>query len=281
MTDESTTATSGAGADTPAEPKNDIQAAAQEVAQPEVKEEPQQPDEEAQKQEEERRGNRTKRYIQRLQDEARQLREQLAAVQTRPVERQATQNTDRGPQLEDFDYDMSAWSTARDAWVIEQAGKRITEQQKQAEEQRRQQEITTSYAQRADEFAATHEDFDEVVGSIAYPLHASLQAAIQAHPRGPEIAYHLGNNDDDAFQLASVQPQLAAAAVERLAARLSAAPAAPQPTALTTQAAPAKPITQAPPPPPTVGGRAATEVPPHKLTDDEWYRRERERTRKR
>jgi hypothetical protein len=102
---------------------------------------------------------------------------------------------------------------------------------------------------------------------------------------GPEIAYHLGNNDDDAFQLASIQPHLAAAAVDRLAKRLLAAheapgiaaPAAPIPTP--SRIAP--PVSKAPAPLPSVGGRSPVATPPEKMTDDQWYAQDREKRRKR
>jgi hypothetical protein len=101
-----------------------------------------------------------------------------------------------------------------------------------------------------------------------------------AHENGPLIAYHLANDDEALFHIASIRPELQAAAVERLAARLSAAqqPADAPPVAI---APPIKPITQAPPPPPRVGGRAVAETPAEKLTDDDWYRADREKRRKR
>ena len=62
-----------------------------------------------------------------------------------------------------------------------------------------------------------------------------------------------------------------AAAVERLASRLTAAPQAPQ---TPTNPINPKPVSKAPAPAPTVSGRSPTEVPPEKLTDDEWFKRE-------
>lgn len=266
-------------------PKNDAEAAA-------IEQQPAptpNPDDaakaEAERAEGERKRNRTSRYIERLQAERAEMARELAELRARQ-QSAAPQNAprqtarDSGPKLEDFNYDLDAYQAARDAYVIEQARTGFTEQQQQAEAQRRERETWTTYEQRVAEFADEHPDFLEVVGSIAYPLPLELQAVIAAHPQGPQLAYHLGNNDDEAFQLASIQPHLAAAAVDRLAARLSAAPpASTQPVA--PAAPPAKPISQAPPPPPTVGARATTETPAEKLTDDQWYERERAKRRKR
>jgi len=94
--------------------------------------------------------------------------------------------------------------------------------------------------------------------------------AIKAHERGPEIAYHIATNDDALFEIANVRPELLGIAVDRIAKRL----AAPQRTA--QQPAQHKPITQAPPPPQSVSTRNVVDTPPEKLTDAEWYARERE-----
>lgn len=276
MSELDTTADSGAGAAAPAELQTQ-DAITPAVADPAA----QTPDPAAEeaKQAEEKRKNRTREYIQRLNRENAELRawraqqEQAAQAQPRTPPQASP---DRPPQLEDFAYDMTAWQEANAQWAFAQARRGLSEETQQAEYARQQQQTLAAYYQRAAEFAEARPDFEAVVGSIQYPLHDALQAAIAAHPKGPELAYHLGLNDDDAFQLASIQPHLAAAAVERLAARLSAAPAAKQPTAPTP-----RPITQAPAPVPTVGGRSPTEVPEEKLTDEQWLARERERDRSR
>lgn len=275
MSDTTNTADSGAGAPAPAQsPPNDAHASQHIEKQGQEAAPPTDADAEQAKQEKQR--NRTKAYIDRLNRENAELRAWKAQQENRQQQPPSNAPAQRqgAPRLEDFDFDHNAYQQARDQWVIDQAKTSLTEETRKAEEARKQQDTMVAYYQRANEFAADHPDFEEVVGSIAYPLHDALQAAIAAHPNGPQIAYHLGNNDDEAFALASIQPHLAAAAVQRLAARLSAAPAAPAVPALNT-----KPITQAPAPPPTVGGRAVADVPDDKLTDEEWFRRERERER--
>jgi hypothetical protein len=279
------TATSGAGDVVPAatqDPKADAAALRPQAAPPEPTEptaEQKAAEQEAARQADEKKRNRTKSYIDRINAERSELQRRVAELESRqsptqPAAQQQThQQADAGPSLEQYGYDLNAWTQARDAWVLQQAEQRFTTTTQQRAEQAREQELWQSYETRAADFAAENEDFLEVVGSMP-PLPPQLQAAIASHPHGPAIAYHLGNNPSDLLQFAAVPPQLAGYAVQQFAARLGSAPAAPQPIA--APAAPAKPITQAPPPTPTVGGRVAAETPPHKLTDDEWFQRRQE-----
>lgn len=278
-------------------PRNDAEAAQQEAAAKVAGEQ-----QASQKTDEGKKPNRTREYIDKLNRENAELRRQVAQSQQggqhpqaqssnpNPQRGQAAPDADREPTLEDHDFDVQAYTKAYGAWAVRSELQKQQTQQTAAAAAAQREERWIAYRTRIAEFADANPDFSEVVGLIAHPLSDEVQDAIAAHPKGPEIAYHLGNNDDDAFDLASIQPHLAAAAVERLAKRLSAAPAQPEantPPQQNNLAAPGvnaasnKPISQAPPPAPTVGGRSPTEVPPEKMTDDDWYKRDVEKRRKR
>lgn len=247
------------------QPEQEAPEQEQEVEQPEQGEQPE--PEPPKEPDESKKRNRTRDYINRINRENAELRAKLKENEPAPAKGEK-------PKLEDYNFDQEQYL---EALADYKAGERIAAhqaEQQQADTQRQQQEIEAAYTQRIASFADEHPDFPEVVGSIPYPLSPDVQAAIMAHENGPEIAYHLGTNDDEAFALASIQPHLASAAVERLASRLTAAPKTPQTTS-------SKPVSKAPAPAPTVSGRSPTEIPPEKLTDDEWFKRERERARKR
>lgn len=234
----------------------------------------------------EKRKNRTREYINRINGENADMRRRLAEYEARPTQapsavqrHQSSSQADGEPTLEDYNFNVVEFQRAHSAWAVQNALKTEREKSQQAESTQQQQKVVDAYNERIADFADEHPDFPEVVGSIAYPLSAEIQLAIMAHEKGAEIAYHLGNNDDDAFSLASIQPHLAAAAVERLASRLTAAQS--QAPTQPTQPIQPKPISSAPPPAPSVSGRSPTETPPEKLTDDEWYKRDAERRRKR
>jgi hypothetical protein len=267
-------------------PKNDAEAEALESAAATPDDEAAKKAEEAKQDEEqkaERKKNRTKQYIERINGENAEMRRKLAELEAKPQPaqtRQPTATADGEPTLEEHDFDLAAFQRAHSKWAVQQELAERESKTKEAETSNRQREVLATYTERIAEFADNHPDFPEVVGSIQFPLSDEHQAAIMAHESGPAIAYHLGSNDDDAFWLASIQPHLAAAAVERLASRITAAPTQEQSPPQVTEAKP-KPISKAPAPTPTVSGRSTAETPPEKLTDDEWFKREKERERKR
>lgn len=259
-------------------PKSDAEAAEQEaVANPEVQEsEKPKPDPEAQDKEEKQR-NRTTRYIETLKQRAAQAEARAAELAAKlPQPSQAAKAPVSGePTLEAFDYDIAAYTRAHADWAVSQAlTRREQEQQKQAQESQRR-EALLKYEEQVQSLLDDHPDFYEVIGTIDPKfVTPELEAAIIAHPNGARLAYHIGTHDDDAFLLASTRPELMAMAVDRLAKRISAAPAPAAPAA-------PKPITQAPAPPPSLSGKAPVSVPPEKLTDEQWLAREKERARKR
>lgn len=301
MTDETTAQQGGAAAaasNEPAQqqaakpaPKSDAEAAQQEAA--EAVQEPSDAEKaakvEADKQADEKKRNRTKAYIDRINGENADMRRRLAEIEARQqpqqLASQPSQHRQEGPPtLEEHNFDFAAWTEANNAYNRRQW---VKEQNQQAAD-REKQESQARYYERAAAFADEHPDFEDAVGSIDPNfLTPDLQAAVMGHEKGPEIAYFLANNEDALWNIASVRADLLPAAIVRLASRLGEAqPAARQPQAIAPapqqqSALQPKPISQAPAPVPTVSGRSPTETPPEKMTDDEWYRRDVERRRKR
>lgn len=276
-------------------PKNDAEAAALEAATPPppVVTEPS-AEEKARTDAAEKQKNRTRDYINRINRDNADLRQRYSELEARvngsphpQAQPRQPAPDDIGPTLEQFNYDLNAHQQARDKWLLQRAQQVFQQGQQQADLQRQQHQILTTYEQRAASFAEAHPDFLEAVGSIDTNfLSPELQLAVLGHERGPEIAYHLANDEEALWHLASIRADLLPAAVSRLASRLSAAPPPsmpgnpPVPIAAIAPTPP-KPITQAPPPAPTVGGRSPTEIPAEKLTDDQWYARDKELRRKR
>lgn len=262
MSDENNALNEGAGEALPAENESTQQNdQVQEVA-PEDKAK----EEAAKAEQEQRKRNRTTEYIERLKRENAEMRRQL--VEKAAPSTDVRTESSAEPTLEQFAYDVEKFTKAHDAWAFDQHFQAREKASRQAEDARRQADAASSYIQRATAFAADHPDFEEVVNTIPYRLPDEVQAAIMAHERGPEIAYYLGSNDDDAFQIASIRPDMAEAAVKRIASRLSATPQSAGQT-------PSKPVSKAPPPTPVVSGRSPAEVPPEKMTDAQWYAQRR------
>lgn len=252
-------------------PRNDAEAAAQEAAakEAEVQAEADKAKEAAQQTP---KRNRTGEYINRLQSRVRELEADLAAVKGKKPEPSAA------PTIEQHNFDVAAHSRATAEWAASQAVDAFKFQQNQEAATRRLQEVTETYNGKVAQFSTQHPDFVEKVTAIPYQPSEAVQLAIMAHDNGPAIAYALANDDDLAFQLASIQPHLAAAAVDRIASRLAAAPQAlPTPAQPQAPQAAARPVSKAPPPVATVSGKSPTETPPEKLTDQQWWERRQKR----
>lgn len=274
MSDTTNTAEGGAGAVAPADTQQQTTSPAADAPQEQPTPEQQEAERaEQQRQDEEaKRKNRTKEYIDRLKHDAAQARREADEARRELARRQGPTPTqhqpasqDTGPDLSQFS-DFPSYQAARDAWVLEQAQRQFSETLEQRAQAAQQQTLISTYQQRADEFAATHDDFDVVVGSMPI-LPEPLQYAIAANPNGPAVLYHLANNPSDLAQIAALPPHFAEWGIAQVAARLG-----PAPTSQSAATAPApKPITNAPPPAPTVGGRAATgPKDPDRMTTDEW-----------
>ncbi|MGL5735459.1 MAG: hypothetical protein ACRCYS_11385 [Beijerinckiaceae bacterium] len=221
--------------------------------------------EEAKKEESAKKERARNRTAQHIASNHRRIAEQAAEIERLKASVGPKALDPEGPQPSDFGGDWDAYLAAIVEHRIEKREAALREVEARVTEERQ----VLTYGEKVAEFAEKAPDFHELV--LAIPpefLPDQLQKAILAHERGPEIAYHIAQNDDDLFQLASIRPELMGAAVERLVKRL----AAPQ-----TKAPALKPISNAPPPPATLSGSAASDVPDEKLTDDQWYRREQER----
>lgn len=289
MSNENNTLDQGGGEALAApQPRNDAEA--QQQAQAATQEADQAKEVEAKKAEDEaaKRKNRTTQYIERLRGDSDaqrrenvELRKRLDALESR-VPRQELKE----PTLEDANFDPQELARQMARWEVQQARQQWEKEQQTDAANRTEQEKVAAYQGRVNAFTAENPDFFEVVGSMDTKLlHPELQKAIMAHEKGPQIAYQLALNDDDLFQLASVRPELLGTAVDRFASRLESAQATAvqeQPAALAPAPQPAqKPASQAPAPAPRLGGRTPTEIPPEKLTDDQWFAKRQEARRKR
>lgn len=230
--------------------------------------------------------NRTGEFIDKLKKEnweLRQMKAELDALKASLPKPEAP----KAPDPNTFFNDPIAFVQASNAHSVQEA-RQSWEQEQVAQRQREEQErVAAGFREKSKAFAAEHEDFEEVIFSVPPDLlPEDLASNIIGHERGVELAYHLGKNLGELAQLASVAPQYQRYAIDALASRLdgesrTTAPPPEVPNPVAVQQQPPKPISQAPAPAPRVGGRTPTEVPAEKMTDDEWYKQDQERRRKR
>lgn len=122
-----------------------------------------------------------------------------------------------------------------DRWLIQKA----TEQFAQTN---RQQQLLRTYEEREAAARQSHPDFDSVVRDPSLPITPTMAEVIRESDLGPEVAYHLGTNRQEASRIASLPPHMQAVALGKIEAALTKAPPAPAQTRTPA------------PPPKTVGG---------------------------
>lgn len=146
--------------------------------------------------------------------------------------------------------------------VAEQRAQRLFEQDRQQRTQQQEQQHFQSLAQqlnqREAEYAALHPDYPDAASALADVMgpNPAMFEVIATSDFGPAIAHHLGTHLDEAARIAGLPPHLAAAAVARIEARVSA----PKP----------KPTTQTPAPVPTLGGSSAAPKEPKNMSYSEY-----------
>jgi hypothetical protein len=124
-----------------------------------------------------------------------------------------------------------------DRWLIEQATK-------QFEERSKTQQIARTYEERENAARQSHPDFDSVVRDPTLPITPLMADVIRESEDGPEVAYYLGTNRNEAQRIASLPLHMQAAALGRISAALT------KPQATQTRTPPAAP-------PKTVSGLSA------------------------
>lgn len=187
--------------------------------------------------------NKRREAEQRANEAAAQLNQALRALESASV-RNATKSDDTRPAREAFDdpteYDdaLIAWSSRRASAVTLAE----TEARRAQESIQRQQEtIQAEWKGRLEKALVDMPDYAEVAERDDLSISMPMAQAIITAPNGPQIAYHLGKNPEEAARIASLPPPQAVFEMGLLAASLK----------------PPKPgVSQAPKPPKPIGSRA-------------------------
>lgn len=154
----------------------------------------------------------------------------------RTPQQQAEQPRQDGPPREDQFESFEDYEQARIDYAVEQ-------RLRQAEALKAQQAVLQTYEERAARLKESKPDYDSVVGNPALRITPIMADVIRESDAGPEVAYHLGTNPQEAARIAALSPHRQAVELGKLEARLSA------------PAQPAKSNRTPPPPPPqTVAG---------------------------
>jgi hypothetical protein len=183
------------------------------------------------------------------------------------------------PTLESVGYDEAKYQAALIEYATKQAEQVVERRLTEAEQKRAEQARMESFATRQREFAKATPDFeDRVLRDPTLPITAAMRDVILDSPAGPELAYHLATNREQAEQIARLPAHLAALEMGRIEGRLAAL----------KEVAKRPVISKAPPPPPkvedaetTIASVKASDPDSDKLDQAEWFkRRDKELNRK-
>lgn len=178
------------------------------------------------------------------------------------------------PTLEGSGGDMTKFVREHAAWAAREELRKAREEEASQKKQERDRERHQKYEERVNKTRAKYEDFDDLVTDPSLSITPEMAEYIRDSEEGPEVAYWLAKNPQEAARIAQMNGRDADRALARIEARVSTpapAPAAP------------KPVTNAPPPPPTVGTASAAGKPG--VSDDasikEWMKERNNQLRKR
>ena len=184
-----------------------------------------------------------------------ELQAKLAQVQPK-----AEPKVETAPKPDDFetygDY-AAALADHKAKEAVKEALAQRDNQAKQEQLRSERERMAQDFQAKAKEFAKTAPDFYEVTQSVDFELSPAMQQALLESDMGPQLAYHLAQNLDEAEQL----NQMGYGQIARRLGKLEAT--------LTSQKVEAK-VTKAPPPINPVGGSVKGEFNPYSSRGDDY-----------
>ena len=191
----------------------------------------------------ERRFSEITKQREEARKEAQREREAREALEARlaVLERQPTPQApkvDEEPQPSQFN-DAFEYAKALAEYT---ADKRIGEMKRQEAEERQAQErqkVIETWASKVQAAKASMPDFDDIVASSDVVVNDDIRDAILESDVGPQILYHLAENDDVAKRIAGLSPKQALREIGKLEARFEVKETAPETKPIVRSKAPA------------------------------------------
>jgi len=191
----------------------------------------------------ERRFSEITKQREEARKEAQQERSAREALEARlaVLERQPTPQApkvDEEPQPSQFN-DAFEYAKALAEYT---ADKRIGEMRKQdaeAKEAQERQKVIDQWANKVQQAKASLPDFDDIVASSDVVVNDDIRDAILESDVGPQILYHLAENDDVAKRIAGLSPKQALREIGKLEARFEVKETVPETKPVVRSKAPA------------------------------------------
>ena len=197
----------------------------------EERSEPEEAEAEAEPQEEKKQNPKLKlRFseITKQREEARQeaarerqareaLEQRLAALEKQSQPQQAV-SADQEPQPSQFN-DAFEYAKALAEYTADKRIAEMKQEEAKAKEAQERQKVIDQWTQKVQKAKADLPDFDDIVASSEVVVNDDIRDAILESDVGPQILYHLAENDEIAKKIAGLSPKQALREIGKLEAR--------------------------------------------------------------
>jgi hypothetical protein len=164
------------------------------------------------------------------------LEARLAALERQPAPQ--APKVDEEPQPSQFN-DAFEYAKALAEYTADQRIGEMRRQDAEAKQAQERQKVIETWASKVQAAKASMPDFDDIVASSDVVVNDDIRDAILESDVGPQILYHLAENDDVAKRIAGLTPKQALREIGKLEARFEAKETKPEPTPITRSKAPA------------------------------------------
>ena len=185
--------------------------------------------------------------------EARQALEQRLAALENKGQPQKASPVDEKPQPSQFS-DAFEYAEALAEYTADKRIGEMKQQEAEAKQAEERQKVINQWTSKVEAAKASLPDFDDIVASSDVVVNDDIRDAILESDVGPQILYHLAENDEVAKKIAGLSPKQALREIGKLEARFEAKPEAEKPAPIVRSKAPA-PIQ------PIRGGKNTPDVP--------------------
>ena len=185
--------------------------------------------------------------------EARQALEARLAALEKQGQPQKANPVDEKPQPSQFS-DAFEYAEALAEYTADQRIANMKREEAEAKQAEERQKVISQWTSKVQAAKTSLPDFDDIVASSDVVVNDDIRDAILESDVGPQILYHLAENDEIAKKITGLSPKAALREIGKLEARFEAKPEAEKPAPIVRSKAPA-PIQ------PIRGGKNTPDVP--------------------
>ena len=168
------------------------------------------------------------------------LEARLAALEKQNQPQQAVV-ADQEPQPSQFS-DAFEYAKALAEYTADRRIAEMKQEEAKAKEAAERQKVIDQWTQKVQKAKADLPDFDDIVASSEVVVNDDIRDAILESDVGPQILYHLAENDEVAKKIASLSPKQALREIGKLEARFEKTEQPTQSVAKSKAPAPISPI---------------------------------------